>query len=275
MQTPTPSHVLRGQRRLILVSLLTLAALAWIVLVWQARQTDAMMAISPTMGMGAALWLAIWVAMMVATMFPTAAPMILMFAQIYSVKRQHQQPFVPTWVFVGAYLLVWTGMGVVAYAAAVGAERLAAQSPWITENAGRIGGAVLLAAGLYQLSPLKRLCLAKCRSPLAFIMSSWRNGYRGAFRMGLEHGSYCLGCCWLLFAILFPLGMLNVAALAVIAALIFAEKSLSLGPRISQLAALVPIMYGLLAIFVPDVLPTMVPHNHMGLSLLVTALSAR
>ena len=229
------------------------------------------MAMSPTMGMGAALWLAIWVAMMVAIMFPTAAPMILMFAQIYAAKRQRQQPFVPTWVFVGAYLLVWTVMGVVAYAAAVEAERLAAQSMWIMENAGRIGGMVLLAAGLYQLSPLKHRCLAKCRSPFAFIMSSWRNGYGGAFRMGLEHGSYCLGCCWLLFVILFPLGMLNVAALAAITALIFAEKSLPLGHRISQLGALMLIVYGLLAIFVPDVLPTVVRQGHMDMSLPVAA----
>jgi predicted metal-binding membrane protein len=266
-----PSQSLRRQRHLILASLLALAAVAWILLVWQARHMDAMMAMSPTMGMGAALWLTIWEAMMVAIMFPTAAPMILMFAQIYAAKRQHQQPFVPTWVFVGAYLLVWTVMGVVAYAAAVGAERLAAQSMWIMENAGRIGGMVLLAAGLYQLSPLKRRCLAKCRSPFAFIMSSWRNGYGGALRMGLEHGSYCLGCCWLLFVILFPLGMLNVAALAAITAMIFAEKSLSLGHRISQLGAVILIVYGLLAIFVPDVLPTVVRQGHMGKSLPVTA----
>ena len=256
---------LRRQRDLILASLLVLAAAAWTLLIWQATHTDAMMAMSPTMGMGAALWLSIWVAMMVAIMFPTAAPMILMFAQVYATKRQRRQPFVPTWVFVGAYLLVWTLMGVLAYAAAVGAEHLAAQSRWLTAHAGRIGGLVLILAGLYQLSPLKHLCLAKCRSPLAFIMTSWRNGYGGAFRMGLDHGTYCLGCCWLLFVILFPLGMMNIAALAAITLLIFAEKSLPLGHHICQFGALALIIYGLVAVFVPDVLPTMQGHGQMGM----------
>ena len=127
---------------------------------------------------------------------------------------------------------------------------------WVTANAGRLGGGILIVAGVYQLSPLKHLCLAKCQSPLAFIMTSWRNGYSGAFRMGLEHGVYCLGCCWLLFVILFPLGMMNVAAMAAITLLIFAEKSLPGGRRIGQLSAVALIAYGLLAVFVPQVLPT-------------------
>jgi predicted metal-binding membrane protein len=95
-------------------------------------------------------------------------------------------------------------------------------------------------------------------------MSSWRDGYGGTFRMGLEHGSYCLGCCWLLFVILFPLGMLNIAALAAITVLIFAEKSMPLGHRIGQVGALALIAYGLLAVFVPDSLPTMVKQGNMG-----------
>jgi predicted metal-binding membrane protein len=215
------------------------------------------------MGMGAALWLAIWVAMMVAIMSPTAAPMILMFAQVHASKRQREQPFVPTWVFVSAYLLIWALAGVIAYGAAVGVEGLASRWTWVMLNAGRIGGGILILAGLYQLSPLKQLCLAKCRSPLAFIMTSWRDGYAGAFRMGLEHGAYCLGCCWLLFVILFPLGMLNVAAMAVITLLIFGEKSLPVGRRLGWLAAAALIIYGLLALFVPDVLPTTMPSQSM------------
>jgi predicted metal-binding membrane protein len=99
--------------------------------------------------------------------------------------------------------------------------------------------------------------LAKCRTPLDFVLSSWREGYLGSFRMGLEHGLYCLGCCWLLFVILFPLGMMNVAVLAVVTALIFAEKSLPLGQRIAQLAALALIAYGMLVVVVPNALPTM------------------
>jgi predicted metal-binding membrane protein len=260
----TPAtHALRRQRNLILASLLILATAAWALLVWQATRSDSEAAMSPTMGMGAALWLAIWVAMMVAVMFPTAAPMILMFAHVHAAKQQREQPFVPTWVFVSAYLLVWAVAGVLAYAAAVAGEALASQSMWVMVNAGRLGGGILILAGLYQLSPLKHLCLAKCRSPLAFIMRSWRDGYGGAFRMGLEHGAYCLGCCWLLFVILFPLGMLNIAAMAAITLLIFAEKSLPLGPRVGVVGAAFLVGYGVLAVFVPEVLPTMLPDQGM------------
>ena len=122
---------------------------------------------------------------------------------------------------------------------------------WLLDNAARIGGVVLILAGLYQLSPLKRACLSKCRTPMAFILTSWRDGYGGAFRMGLEHGLYCLGCCWLLFVILFPLGMMNVAAMAVITLLIFAEKSLPRGPQIGQAAASLLIAYGALVVAMP------------------------
>ena len=150
-------------------------------------------------------------------------------------------------------------MGVLAYAAAMGAERLASQSTSLMANVGCLGAVALIVVGLYQFSPLKHHCLEKCRSPLAFIMASWRDGYGGAFRMGLEHGVYCLGCCWLLFVILFPLGMLNVAAMATITLLIFAEKSLPHGHRTAQLGAVVLIAYGLLAAFMPELLPTIMP----------------
>jgi predicted metal-binding membrane protein len=179
-----------------------------------------------------------------------------MFARVHDGKRRQGQAFVPTWVFVGAYLLVWTAFGVLAYAAAAGIDRLAAQSMWLMENGPRLGGGVLIAAGAYQLSPLKYTCLSKCRTPLHFIMTSWRDGYGGAFRMGVEHGAFCLGCCWLLFVILFPLGMMNVAAIAAIAALIFAEKALPLGRWAARAAAGALIVYGGVVVVWPGALPT-------------------
>src|SRR6476620_7099544 len=115
-----------------------------------------------------------------------------------------------TWIFVSAYLLIWVLFGVVAYLAALAVEALTRGSPSLAENAIRVGGVLLILGGLYQLSPLKQACLAKCRTPIGFILGSWREGYWGSFRMGLEHGIYCLGCCWLLFVILFPLGIMNV-----------------------------------------------------------------
>ncbi len=247
---------IRRERNVILAVLLVLAAASWALLIWQSAMMNNQ-AMGLTMGMGAALFLAIWVVMMVAMMFPTAAPMILMFARVQRDKQRDGRAFVPTWVFVSAYLLLWTLFGGLAYAGAAWAEGLAQQAPWVMANAAPIGGGVLVLAGLYQLTPLKRACLAKCRTPLDFVLSSWRDGYMGSFRMGLEHGIYCLGCCWLLFVIFFPLGMMNLAALALVTLLIFAEKSLPLGRRIAQLAALALIAYGALVVVMPGALPTM------------------
>jgi predicted metal-binding membrane protein len=245
------------QRKLILGLLLILAAASWVLLIWQSTTMNSQaMGMGLTMGMSAVLFIAIWVVMMIAMMFPTAAPMILMFTAIYASKRQTSQTFVPTWVFVSAYLLIWTLFGIVAYPLALGAERLAGQSMWLMTNVSRISGALLVVAGLYQLSPLKSICLAKCRTPLQFILSSWRDGYGGAFYMGFLHGSYCLGCCWFLFVILFPLGIMNVVAMALLTALIFAEKSVPLGRLISQITGILLIFYGVLVILVPAALPT-------------------
>lgn len=252
----TNSPLLQRERYLILGVLLTLAAIAWGVLIWQASMMNNQ-AMGLTMGMSAALFIMLWIVMMVAMMFPSAAPMILMFSTVYAGKRRQEQPFVPTWIFVSTYLLVWSLCGALAYPLALGAEKLATQSMWLMENAARFGGVILVVAGLYQLSPLKRICLSKCRTPLQFILSSWREGYSGAFRMGFEHGAYCLGCCWLLFVILFPLGIMNIAVMALVAALIFAEKTFPLGQRIAQLSALLLSAYGVLVLVVPGALPTM------------------
>ncbi len=248
------SYSLSKGDRLILSSLLILAALSWVLLIWQSRMMSSQ-AMGLTMGMSAIVFIAIWIVMMIAMMFPTAAPMILMFNKIYAGKRQREQAFVPTWVFIGAYLLVWSLCGVVAYLLAVEIDRLAAQSMWLMENAVRLGGVVLLVAGLYQLSPLKHICLSKCRTPLQFILSSWHDGYGGAFRMGLEHGLFCLGCCWLLFVMLFPLGIMNIAVMALVTVLIFAEKAFPIGRQISLFVGVGLIIYGALVVILPAALP--------------------
>jgi predicted metal-binding membrane protein len=245
------------QRNVLLGLLLTLAAAAWTLLVWQGGGANMDMAMaSPTMGLRAPLFLAIWVAMMVAMMFPTAAPMILTFHRVQAGKRQRGEAFVSTWVFVAAYMLVWTLAGVAAYAGALAAESVSARAGLSPANAARIGGVVLVAAGLYQLTPLKNMCLSKCRTPITFIMTSWRDGAAGALRMGLLHGAYCLGCCWLLFVILFPLGIMNIAAMAAITVLVFAEKTLPWGRTTALSAAAALVAYGAVVVAAPHVLPT-------------------
>ncbi len=252
----TNPYPLPRERYLILGSLLVLAAISWALLIWQsANMNNQTMGL--TMEMSAALFIVLWVVMMIAMMFPTAAPMILMFTAVYAGKRRQEQPFVPTWVFISAYLLIWTLFGVLAYPLALGSEKLAEQSMWLMQNASRLGGVILVIAGLYQLSPLKRVCLSKCRTPLQFILGSWHGGYGGAFRMGLEHGAYCLGCCWLLFVILFPLGIMNIAVMALLTVLIYAEKSFPIGRQISQAAGVALILYGVLVTFIPNALPSM------------------
>jgi predicted metal-binding membrane protein len=256
------SYPLRSQRNLILTSLIGLTIGGWAVLLWQARSMGGS-SMGLTMGMDAALFLAIWVVMMAAMMFPAAAPMILVFAQVQAGKRRQAQVTVPTWIFTTAYLLVWTVSGVLAYLGALEAQNLGERNAWLMTNGTRLGGVLLIGAGIYQITPLKRACLAKCRSPLAFIMTSWRDGPTGALRMGIVHGLYCLGCCWLLFAILFPLGMMNVAALAVISLLIFAEKSLPFGDRLAWVAAAVLVAYGIAILIHPALLPMQVQHPKM------------
>lgn len=262
MQQPG-GRLLARERTLILAMLLLLAAIGWAVVVWRATagSDDAMAGemdggVSLTMGMSAALFLAIWVAMMVAMMFPTAAPMILTFAQVQANRRTRGDATVPVWLFVLGYLAAWSAFGVVAYTVAAAADGLADRSMWLMDNAARFGGGVFVLAGVYQLSPLKNACLSRCRTPMSFVLTSWRDGARGALRMGLAHGAYCLGCCWLLFVLLLPLGMMNVAAMALITLLIFAEKSFARGAAVARGAAIALILYGVLVIGLPSALPT-------------------
>lgn len=264
MSVPSSAtYPLGRERNAILGTLLMLSAACWAVVAWQWYTADGS-DMGLTMGMAAPLFLALWVAMMVAMMFPTAAPMILMFARIQKGKSARGQTSVPAWIFVGAYLAVWVAFGVAGYAAAIGAERLADRSMWLMDAAPRIGGGVLIAAGLYQLSPLKDVCLSKCRTPMQFVLTSWRDGYGGAWRMGIEHGVYCLGCCWMLFVILFPLGIMNVAAMALITLLIFAEKSSPLSRAAVIVAAAGLVAYGAFILFVPDALPTAMSNTSMS-----------
>ncbi len=187
-----------AQRNLVLLMLLTAAAACWALILAQAGADRGMAMASPTMGLPAPAFLAIWTIMMVAMMFPTAAPMILTFHRIQSGKRARGEAFVSTWLFVAGYTLMWAAAGIAAYLGAVAAEAVAARTGLSAAMAARIGGALVIAAGLYQLTPLKNVCLSKCRSPIGFILTSWRGGSLGALRMGLLHGGSCFGCCWLL-----------------------------------------------------------------------------
>ncbi len=249
---PVPPAVAR-QRIAILVVLLGLAAAGWVVFLRQATEPMEMhedMGPDLTMGGSWPLFLAMWVAMMVAMMFPAAAPMVVMYGRM----RQSDPPTVG--LFTGSYIALWFVFGLGAYLASAGIETAASRSEWVAMNWGRAGGALLVMAGVYQLTPLKDICLRQCRTPLSFVMTQWQDGRAGAVRMGLVHGLYCVGCCWLLFLILIPLGVMNVAAMAAVAALVFAEKVVPRGRGIGILAAAAMIIYGAAVILQPSLLPT-------------------
>ena len=153
-----------------------------------------------------------WAVMMTAMMVPTATPMILTFAAVNRRRRANRQPFVSTGVFLAGYVAVWTAFSVLATLGNWGLHQASLLSSMMGETTNSyLGGSLLLAAGAFQWSPLKFACLNHCRSPMGFVMTSWREGKAGAIRMGLEHGAYCLGCCWVLMALLFVLGIMNLA----------------------------------------------------------------
>lgn len=189
-----------------------------------------------------------WCVMMAAMMFPAAAPMILFFQKVATQRAGQGRAFVPTWVFVAGYLLIWMGIGVAAWVLI----RL------VSDIAGKLGetsretwaplalGAVLIAAGLYQFTPLKRACLRQCQSPVEFVLMHWREGRGGAWRMGVAHGMYCLGCCWMLFAVLVAAGVMSLAWMLVLTLVVFAEKALPFGTRTVQVSGAALLVLGVL-----------------------------
>jgi predicted metal-binding membrane protein len=215
------------RRRLVLVAvLLVLAVVGWLV-------TDERMAgmdTGPGTDLGAlGFYVGVWVVMMAAMMFPSIAPMVVTYAHIQRRRREQgkaRSGSVAVGLFLGGYLAVWTGFGLAAYGLIELGRALSIDAlAW--DSAGPyVAGAVVFGAAVYQLTPAKDVCLRKCRGPLDFVLGYWRPGYGGALRMGLEHGVWCVGCCWALMAALFALGVMSLGWMAFVAALIAVEKLL-------------------------------------------------
>lgn len=186
-----------------------------------------------------------WVVMMVAMMLPTATPAIVMFATMRRRHRAQRRPFASTAAFVLGYLLAWTGYSLLATLVQWGLHTAALLSPMMVSTSPILGSVILLAAGVFQWTPLKYACLTHCRTPLGFFMSNWRDGTAGALMMGWQHGSYCVGCCWILMALLFVAGMMNLLWVAVISIFILLEKVLPHGHRIGQIAGAGLVLLGL------------------------------
>jgi predicted metal-binding membrane protein len=205
--------------------LVLLAALAWTVSDLRMSGMDA----GPGSPLGTfGFFITTWVVMMAAMMFPSVGPMVHMYVIIQRGRRRRAMaaPTGATACFIAGYLFVWSAAGALAYAGAKAAAKIGGSSLSWSHGGRWIAGAVILVAAGYEVTPLKQVCLSHCRSPVSFILGSWRSGRLGALQMGVRHGAWCLGCCWALMAALFALGVMSLAWMTVIGALIAIEKLL-------------------------------------------------
>jgi predicted metal-binding membrane protein len=177
----------------------------------------------------AVLMFFMWWIMMMAMMLPSATPMILLFALINRKQRENGAPYVPTGIFAAGYLLVWGAFSLVAVTAQWGLGRIGLLSSMLASTSVLLGAGLLIAAGIYQLTPLKHACLRHCRSPIFFIGHHWRPGNMGALRMGVEHGAFCTGCCWFMMALLFYGGVMNLYWIVGLAVFVLLEKTIPAG----------------------------------------------
>jgi predicted metal-binding membrane protein len=235
-------------------ALLALAAVAWLVTDTRMAEMDMGPGTDPcTLG----FWITAWVVMMAAMMFPSIAPMVLMYVRIQQGNRTNGRdaPFGGTAAFVGGYLLAWSLAGLAGYAILRAGHDL---SPGFLswDRAGRyVAGGVIVAAAIYQLTPLKDVCLSKCRSPFALLVTAWRPGRVGALRMGIEHGGWCVGCCWALMAALIALGVMSVGWMVFVAALIAIEKLAPWKLAANRSIAVLLLVLGLAVAIAPDRVP--------------------
>jgi predicted metal-binding membrane protein len=268
--------LLRRDRLIVIVGLVVVTAAAWTYVLagagmgMSAAEMTSMEAGSRLWGLGrvtatviaptepqpwsfgyAVLMVTMWWVMMIAMMLPSASPMILLFAAINSQQREQRSPFVPTGVFALGYLLAWLGFSIAATGLQWGLEQLTLMSPMMASASRPFSGAVLIAAGVYQLTPLKHACLRHCRSPVEFLTTHWRKGVSGALRIGLKHGAFCAGCCWVLMGLLFVGGVMNLFWIGGIALLVLIEKMAPAGNWVGSIAGIVFTLWGGAVIVLP------------------------
>jgi len=242
--------LIRRDRAIGLAGLAALGVLAWGATVALARGSEhasmpgmvgAMTMPSPAVWHAADLagLFAMWSVMMIAMMLPSAAPVAILVLGVLRRRHGAGLPFVATGAFLGGYLLIWLGYSAAATLAQWALHSAALLAPDAMRVKPVAAGVLLVGAGVFQWTPLKRACLAHCRSPFHFFATEWREGAAGALAMGLRHGTWCVGCCWLLMSLLFVAGVMNLAWVAVLAGLVLLEKATPAGPLIGRLAGVV------------------------------------
>jgi predicted metal-binding membrane protein len=242
-----PAYAATRAHLALVVVLIALAGVGWWWTVQQMRGMDN----GPWTALGTFGWfISVWIVMMAAMMFPSVAPTVALHARM---SRKRLAPI----VFVVGYLITWAGAGVVAFLLGALVTRVAPDLGW--DEGGRIlTGAILLVAAAYELTPLKNMCLSKCRSPLGMLLGSWRDGWSGALRMGLRNGAWCVGCCWALMASLFALGVMSPVWMAVVAVLIAGEKVLPWRRAATYGVTIVLLVLGVLVLVAPGAVPGLI-----------------
>ncbi|HEU4692973.1 MAG TPA: DUF2182 domain-containing protein [Vicinamibacterales bacterium] len=244
-------HALRYDRAPLVVLLVLVPVFSWMWIVIMARDMYGPMTGASAWMMTARwdlphlllLW-AMWSVMMTAMMLPSASPLILLYG---AAARRSQQGMArqQTYALVAGYLAAWTAFSLAATVLQRALASLLLVSPMMEAGSSRVSATLLIVAGMYQWTPLKHACLRACRSPLAFLMARWRDGWSGAFRMGLAHGAYCVGCCWALMLLLFAGGVMNVVVIAGLTAFVAVEKMTPFGRRGAQVTGAVMMAVGL------------------------------
>jgi predicted metal-binding membrane protein len=239
MRTSALEQTLRHDRLIVAIGIATVVAFSWSYLLAGAGIdiTMADMPMDPEPWSLAQAWLmfAMWWVMMV----PSAAPTILLFAVIKRRQATTDSPVISSWLFLAGYLVIWAGFSLVAVSLQWGLEQAGLLSGMMASTSSVLAGSILLAAGLYQWTPIKRACLRYCQSPVLFLSRYWQPDTIGALRMGFRHGAYCVGCCWFLMALLFVAGVMNLAWVATVAIYVAFEKLLPRSPWLSHVAGVV------------------------------------
>ncbi len=245
MEQSALANLIRRERAITISAIAILLLTSWGYLAWMAYGMAYMEPSLESWPLRYAIMIFVmWVVMMVAMMTPSAAPMIITFAKINIEQTSGSYSRQPTGLFALAYFLVWIGFSAAATLAQWGLVAMAQLSPMMSTIDTRIGGAILIMAGMFQWTPMKHACLRWCRTPIGFLMTEWRDGPTGAFAMGLRHGLFCLGCCWALMLVLFAVGVMNLVWVAVLAVVVLLEKIVPNGETIVRLFGLGLIVYG-------------------------------
>lgn len=240
--------ILRRDRAVVLTGLAVVTGLAWFYLVTLAAGMDGMSAamteIQPWSTGDFLLMILMWSVMQAGMMIPGATPFILLFALVSRKQREKGRDVASVGTFVLGYVAVWGGFSVLAASLQWGLQQAALVSPMMVSASPLLGGGLLIGAGIYQLTPAKRACLGHCRTPMDFLTRRWRRGAGGAVVMGMEHGAYCVGCCWALMLLLFVGGVMNLLWIAAIGVFVLIEKAAPFGAATGRLTAGLLILSG-------------------------------